>query len=85
MSDEISIQSKLQLKIILHEILKQGKWHLKPIRDEIFIQTKSQSKIILHKTSKQSQWHLKPTSLGVANYTWNCWLCLHVPMGETKG
>ena len=32
-----------------------------------------------------NQWHLKPTSVGVENYTWQCWLCLHVPMGETEG
>ena len=32
-----------------------------------------------------NQWHLKPTSVGVENYTWKCWLCLHVPMGETEG
>ena len=30
-----------------------------------------------------NQWPLKPTPVGVENYTWKCWLCLHVPMGET--
>ena len=32
-----------------------------------------------------NQWHLKPTPVGVENYTWKCWICLHVPMGETEG
>ena len=32
-----------------------------------------------------NQWHLKPTPVGVENYTWKCWLCLRVPMGETEG
>ena len=30
-----------------------------------------------------NQWLLKPTPVDVENYTWKCWLCLHVPMGET--
>ena len=30
-----------------------------------------------------NQWPLTPTPVGVENYTWKCWLCLHVLMGET--
>ena len=36
-----------------------------------------------YRNKANDTYNLQP--VGVENYTWNCQLCLHVPIGETEG